>query len=398
MYFLEAARVLLSNKIRTLLTITGLIIGVGAVIAIQVLGNGMSGAVEGLLAGFADNSFILQPNAQQGNFVKAAFHLKDIDEVKRTVPNISSAAPFSFVRQQIRAGHQHSPGLLATATQQRNATVPFAYGRNFTDTEMQSRANVCILSDKMYAKLFPSGGDPTGQSLHTGNRRYVIAGVLAPPKVGIVNANFGADVSLPYTTFERDWLRGRSIFAGVFYVTDVAQMDETEAAAKAAMRKIHHNAKGIEYQTFDKKTFNAVIGGFFTALTLVVALIGAVSLLVAGIGIMNIMLVSVTERTREIGIRKAIGARQSQVLWQFFIEALLLCGLGCGIGLLLGLGIGFAVDQLAIVKLTGTAPPVPWIPATIVAVVFAGIVTVAFGLYPAFRAARLDPIEALRYE
>jgi putative ABC transport system permease protein len=398
MYFTEAMRVLLANKIRTFLTITGLIIGVGAVIAIQVLGNGMSGAVEGLLGGFADNSFIVQPNTQQGDFLKAAFHLHDIDEIRRTVPNIQAAAPFSFLRQPIHAGHGHTPGTISTATQQRNASAPFSFGRNFTTGEMDSSANVCLLANKIYLKLFTDGRDPVGESIHIGNRRYVIVGVLAPPKAGIVNANFGADVSLPYTTFDRDWLQGRAIFAGTFYVNDVSQMSKTEGDVMAAMRRIHHNAKGIEYISFDKKTFNTVVDGFFAALTMVVGLIGAVSLLVAGIGIMNIMLVSVTERTREIGIRKAIGARQGQILMQFLIEALLICGLGCGIGLTIGLGLGFAVDQLAIVKLTGTVPTIPWIEATLIAVIFASVVTLAFGLYPAFRAARLDPIEALRYE
>lgn len=398
MYFDEAMRVLLANKIRTLLTITGLIIGVGAVIAIQVLGNGMSGAVEGILGGLADNSFTIIPNGQQGDFLKAEIHLRDIAAVKRNVPNIIEAGPVSSLRQVARAGHAHSPGSIFTASEYRFATTAFAYGRNFTSDDIAQSAAVTILSDKIYQRLFPKGGDPTGTSLHVANRRYLIVGVLAPAKAGILNGNFGGDVALPFTTYERDFLKGHVIFGAAFYVGDVSQMAATEVAVVKELKRLHRNAAGVDYFTFDKKSFNQVIGSFFGVLTLVVGLIGAVSLLVAGIGIMNIMLVSVTERTREIGIRKAIGARQGQVLWQFFIEALLLCGLGCGIGLVLGLGIGFAVDQLAIVKLTGTAPSVPWIEATLIAVIFASTVTLAFGLYPAFRAARLDPIEALRYE
>jgi putative ABC transport system permease protein len=123
-----------------------------------------------------------------------------------------------------------------------------------------------------------------------------------------------------------------------------------------------------------------------------------VSLLVAGIGIMNIMLVSVTERTREIGVRKAIGATSFQVLAQFFIEALLLSLVGCGIGLVLGLLVGYLVDRFALVAISGVVPSIPWFQSVAIAVSFATIVTLVFGTYPAFRAARLDPIEALRYE
>ena len=133
-------------------------------------------------------------------------------------------------------------------------------------------------------------------------------------------------------------------------------------------------------------------------MTLIVALIGAVSLVVAGIGIMNIMLVSVTERTREIGVRKAIGATSGQVLAQFFIEALLLSLVGCGIGLCIGLTIGWSVNTFALVRLSGVVAPIPWLQSVAIAVGFATIVTLLFGTYPAFRAARLNPIEALRYE
>ena len=398
MYVGEALRVLIENKIRTLLTITGLIIGVGAVIAIQVLGSGMSGAVEGVLGGFADNSFFVQPNPSQGDFLKAAIHLRDLDQVRRQVPNISDAVPLSIVREMARSGHTHARSTVFSTSAHRYAKEPFQYGSNLTQSDVDTSAAVCLISHAAYEKLFPSGGDPVGESLHIGTHRYMIRGVLQPPRAGILNPNQGGDVSLPYTTFDRDFLHGEPMLLAVFYVADVSQIADTETATVKALRAIHRNAADIQYITFDRKQIAGFITGFFDTLTLIVGLIGAVSLVVAGIGIMNIMLVSVTERTREIGVRKAIGARRGQILAQFFIEALVLCGIGCGIGLALGLAIGFAVNELALVKLSGTVSAIPWLQATLVAVTFATVVTLAFGTYPALRAARLDPIEALRYE
>ncbi|HEX8806024.1 MAG TPA: FtsX-like permease family protein, partial [Candidatus Aquilonibacter sp.] len=185
--------------------------------------------------------------------------------------------------------------------------------------------------------------------------------------------------------------------AARFVVSDPSQIAVTEAATMAELRKIR-GRPDLEYQSFDKSQVSQGIDGVFKAITLVVAFIGAVSLVVAGIGIMNIMLVSVAERTREIGIRKAIGARRSQVLAQFFIEALILCSVGCAVGWAIGMGIGAVVNDVAIVKLSGSTAALPWIETITIAAGFAIIVTLAFGTYPAYRAARLDPIEALRYE
>ena len=154
----------------------------------------------------------------------------------------------------------------------------------------------------------------------------------------------------------------------------------------------------VEYQTIDRRSFSEGINGIFGAVTFIVAVIGAVSLVVAGIGILNIMLVSVTERTREIGLRKAIGATRTQVLLQFFIEALALSTIGCAIGLALGVAIGAAINSFALVKIAGIVPAIPWGRSIATATGFATLVTLAFGTYPAWRAATLDPIEALRYE
>jgi ABC-type antimicrobial peptide transport system permease subunit len=154
----------------------------------------------------------------------------------------------------------------------------------------------------------------------------------------------------------------------------------------------------VDYQTIDRKSISSFVDSIFGAVTLIVALIGAISLVVAGIGILNIMLVSVAERTREIGLRKAIGATRFQILMQFFIEALLLSTIGCLIGMLLGVLIGGLVNSLLLVKISGFVSPIPWLQSITVAVGFATLVTLVFGTYPAYRAARLDPIEALRYE
>jgi ABC-type antimicrobial peptide transport system permease subunit len=395
-FFAEAIGVLAGNRTRSILTILGLIIGVAAVIAIQILGKGMAGAVTGVLSTLNDQSFYVFPNSRQGDFLKASIKYKDIERTVDLFPNIIVAVPAGSVNRLMSSGHHRARLALSSDSDVAFATVPLAFGRNLSHQDILSSAHVCVLTDNAYKRLFPDGGDPIGQSLRVAERRFVIVGVDGPPTQGIVPVNFGGDISIPYTTYVREYLRTRPLFAARFIVRDASKIAETEVAVVTYLKSI--KAGRAEYQTFDRKSFSNGVDGIFNALTLVIALIGAVSLVVAGIGIMNIMLVSVTERTREIGVRKAIGATSSQVLAQFFIEALLLSLVGCGIGLALGVTIGGLVDRFALVAISGVVPAIPWFQSIAIAVSFATIVTLVFGTYPAYRAARLDPIEALRYE
>ena len=395
-FFAEATGVLLGNKTRSLLTILGLIIGVAAVISIQILGKGMSGAVTGVLGTLNDQSFYVFPNARQSDVLKAAITYRDVERTKDLFPNIVAALPAGSVDRLMTAGHARARLALASDSDISFAAVPLVFGRAISHDDVVASAHVCVLTNNAFVRLFPNGGDPVGQSLRVGERRFVVIGVEGPPTQGIVPVSFGGDVSIPYTTYEREYLRTRPLFAARFLVRDPDTIAQTEKDVVAYFKSTKQGR--AEYQTFDRKSFSSSVDGIFTALTLVVALIGAVSLVVAGIGIMNIMLVSVTERTREIGVRKAIGATSFQVLAQFFIEALLLSLVGCGIGLVLGVLVGGLVDRFALVKISGVVPPIPWLQSIATAVGFATIVTLVFGTYPAYRAARLDPIEALRYE
>ncbi|HEY1654326.1 MAG TPA: ABC transporter permease [Candidatus Tumulicola sp.] len=396
-YVTEAFDVLLGNKLRSLLTILGLIIGVAAVIAIQVLGGSMAGAIDGLLGGMSDNSFIILPNPQQRDVSQAAFKLSDLQSISNAVPGILDAVPVAGIRDVVRNGHNAARYGISPESSIPFNTLPIQYGRHIDRNDIAEAANVTVLQHVAYVHLFPGGGDPTGKSVYAGPNRFLVIGVLQPPKQGFINASFTGEVAIPWTTYVSRYLRGSPLFAARFVVNDPSQMAATEAAVMQEMRTLR-NKPGLQYQSFDKSQVTQGINGVFNAMTLVVALIGAVSLLVAGIGIMNIMLVSVAERTREIGVRKAIGARRNQVLWQFFIEALVLCGSGCAIGWAIGIGLGALVNNVAIVKVTGTVPPLPWLETIVIAGAFAIVVTLAFGTYPAFRAASLDPIEALRYE
>jgi len=394
-YTAEAFAVLWANKTRSFLTILGLIIGVMAVIAIQILGSGMAGAVTGVLGAINDRSFTIFPNARQADFTRAAISVADIARAGHTIPNILEGIPLGSTTLQTRLGRVQAKLRLAPESDRRFITAPIRYGTTFTRAQIVAGAHVCLLLDTAYAK-FQLRDDPVGRSVRAGERRYVIVGVLARPSAGIAPNVIQSDILIPYPAYERDYARGRPVLGARFLVDDATRLAATEAATLTYFSRLKHGR--ALYQTIDRKTFSTAIDGIFTGLTLIVALIGAVSLVVAGIGILNIMLVSVAERTREIGLRKAIGATRNAVLAQFFIEALLLSSIGCALGLGLGLAVGAAVNEFALVRISGVTAPIPWLRSVLIATGFATLVTLAFGTYPAYRAATLDPIEALRYE
>ncbi len=397
-YLEEAIRVLLANKARTFLTTIGLIIGVFAVISILVLGHSMAGSINETLGSLADNSFTIIPDFSQRNSERTAIHTTDIDDIKQTVPNIETGYPIG--RQQAVVRYQHHIGrfTLFTDANPPFVNVPLAYGTNISDNDINEALDVAVLNWRTYNRLFPDGGDVTGTSIYAGTHRYVVIGVQTEPRQGLLNVSLGGDISIPYSTFVREYVSGNRVFAARFTVKDTSTMTQTEGAVMKRIRELRQVDPNTRYLARDKAQFTGTVGAIFNMITLVVGLIGAVSLLVAGIGVMNIMLVSIAERTREIGTRKAIGAHRGQILWQFFIEALLLSSIGCFIGMLLGLLAGGAVNYLFIVKLTGYAASLPYLQAFLITVGFAIVNTLLFGLYPAFRAAALDPIEALRYE
>ncbi len=395
-YWAEAIAVLAANRTRTLLTAIGLIIGVMAVISIQVLGVGMSGAITGVLSIINDNTFYVAPNQQQTDFTRAAIKLSDLQRAQDEVPNVIAAIPGGGQTLRARYGHKTQRISLGAGTEERFApTTPIKYGRKLVPDDIQLARHVVVVSDKAADKLGITG-DATGESIRVGEHRYTIVGILGKSAEGIIPGPQVVDLSVPYTTYEREYARGRQIVFARVLMADASQVTRTEADMQAWLSKLKGGR--VEYQTFDRKALAKGIDGVFGVITFVVALIGAVSLLVAGIGILNIMLVSVAERTREIGLRKAIGATRFQVLLQFFIEALALSVFGCLVGMVLGLAIGGTINGLFIVKLSGITAPIPWLRSIVIATGFATLVTLAFGTYPAWRAATLDPIEALRYE
>ena len=291
-YLEEALRVLFANKIRSILTMIGLIIGVAAVIAIQTLGASMSGAVNGAIGGLADNTFFVQPNPTQPDFQKALFKQTDLAELA-TLPNVSAVVPLLGTNDLIRHAHNQARYFITG-----DAATPFnntdlQAGRRINDDDIRRMAQVAVITNKAYVKLFPNGEDALGQTLYVGPHRYTIVGVLAAPKSGLLNAQFGGDVYAPYTTLIGQYMRGQKIAAVRLVVNDAKQIDETELLVIQKMRALRSDSN-LEYSSVDRAQITKGINGIFGAMTLVVAFIAAVSLLVAGIGVMNIMLVSVT--------------------------------------------------------------------------------------------------------
>lgn len=398
-YIMEAARVLIANRMRSILTIIGLVVGVATIVSVQVAAQGMSGAVSGIFKGVNADTFIVFPKFTQGNVTRAALHLSDLSLVQNSVPGLISVIPFANRQTMVDVGHHRVRLKFGGESDKRFSTSPLIAGRTLTADDVAGAAAVAIISDNAYTRLFPdavSQADVLGRSLYVGSKRYVIVGVLGKAKLdtAALGLDVGNDVAIPWTTFYNNYQRGSSFFA----ISVLAQPGSNLKSLEKQTQDVLTRAHGGKYQAFDFAFFAQTINGFFSVVGLIVGAVGAISLIVAGIGIMNIMLVSVTERTREIGIRKAIGARRSQVLMQFFIESLLLSAFGCITGMLLGVGLGAIVDRGFIARISGVTGGIPWLESIVIAVGFATIVTLVFGTYPAYRAARLDPIQALRYE
>jgi len=394
---IEALSSLGANRLRTVLALVGLVVGVAAVISIQILGHATAAAMAGIFKGFSNYTFIVQPNFQTGFDAKSGISIKDVEQFN-AIPHVVEAIPYSNRALQVRAGHQTAQLTFAPVGGDPNFyPQAFVAGRPITPAEVAEGARVCVLSNDASTKLGIAPDQLIGANLRAGPIRCSVVGVLAAPPQGALSFDFAPGASIPYTLFERAFLHGsNSVYVLQLLVDDPSNIPTAEARATALFASFS-NGK-YSYQTFDNQFFANAFDKVFAILTLVVGAIGAISLVVAGIGIMNILLVSIVERTREIGVRKAIGGTRGQIMLQFALEAAALAFGGCLAGAALGIGIGWWINRTYIVKISGVIVPVQWELSAVLAILFAAFVTAVFGLYPAFRAASLDPIEALRYE
>lgn len=405
-----AMRALAANKLRSILTMLGIIIGVGAVIALMSIGRGVEKYVTDQFAGLGSNLLFIAPGSitdgppRLRQTQPEALTLSDLIAVTEggTVPEVrAAAAEYQTFGTAMRNGKDASVNISATTpnfTDVRawNTTI----GSYFSQVDYDERQRVVLLGAETYADLFPNGEYPIDQTIQINNLNFRVIGVMAS-KGGGPGGNQDASVFMPLTTGQDRLFRQKTVNGdykiSVIYAS-IADPDLIESAQQH-LTELMRERRGIKY--LDEDNFSiisqndliSVFGDILGALTIFLGAIAAISLLVGGIGIMNIMLVSVTERTREIGLRKAVGAKRSDVLIQFLIEAITLAVVGGAIGILLGWGMAVGVSTAF-----EAFDAVVGIDAVLTSLIFSMAVGLFFGIYPAFRASRLNPIDALRYE
>jgi putative ABC transport system permease protein len=396
-----AAQSILKNKMRTLLTMLGIVIGVAAVIVMVAVGHGARTSIQSQIQNLGTNMIIVTPGAaQQGGASQGAgsfnrLTLADADKLKREGTLLSGVSPVIFTRRQVIAGNANWRALINGVSTDFQAIRDWALvsGVFFSENDIRSVRKVAILGYTVAEQLFP-GSDPVGQVVQIGNVPFDVIGVLAV-KGQTASGNDQDDVVLvPYTTAHNrlsGFMRIGQIIASTYSPADIPAAQQE---MRVILRESHRLPEGEDddFTIRNQADLAEAAQGTADVMSALLAAIASISLLVGGIGIMNIMLVSVTERTREIGIRLAIGARGRDVLTQFLVESVVMSLVGGVIGLLVGLG-GAAILGHVTGWSTATPPQ-----AIAIAVAFSAAVGVFFGFYPARKAAALNPIEALRYE
>ncbi len=393
-----ALRALRRNKMRSTLTALGMIIGVGAVITTVNLGNGAKALVEAQIASLGQNLVTVFPGANnsgggRGGWGSASsLTVDDAEAIKLEIPGVIGVSPTTRDYTQLIAGGLNWRSLIQgeSADFPSIRAWPLAYGDFFTEQDVRTTAKVCVIGNTIAEQLYPDI-DPVGQTLRVRNIPLRIVGVLAAKGFNSFGQDQDEIVVIPYTTAMKRVTKRDRITA----ITVQAQNEQVMKRVQSDISDLlQQRRKGREpdYTVVNQIEIAEAANKSSETMRWLILSVAIVSLIVGGIGIMNIMLVSVTERTREIGIRMAVGAHGSNVLFQFLIEATVLSVLGGGIGILLGI---IASQILSHYTGWSIAVSIPWI---LVASVGSALIGIFFGFYPARKAARLDPIDALRYE
>jgi putative ABC transport system permease protein len=384
------------NALRSSLTILGIVIGVAAVIVMVTLGSGATQQVTQEIAGLGSNVLMVMPGQRMGPGQGGApFDLADAQAIAREIPLVTAVAPLSS--RGVTAVYANQTWLTsATGTDDQFFIVrkwSVATGREFTDVEVRAGKAVCVLGATVKNKLF-GGEDPIGNKIRLDKLSCQVIGVLSAKGQSGMGPDQDDIVVMPLRTLQRRITGNQNVGQIQVLVRNDASTERVQREIATLMRARRHIAGGKEddFRVNDPKEIASMVAGTTQTLTALLSAVAAVSLLVGGIGIMNIMLVSVTERTQEIGIRLAIGATEGDVLMQFLVEAVALSSFGGLTGIIVALLASGGLARLLNVPFV-LDPGI-----VILALLFSAVVGVVFGYFPARKAARLDPIEALRHE
>jgi putative ABC transport system permease protein len=396
-----AVRALLRNKMRTLLTMLGMIIGVAAVIAMVSIGNGAKAQIEAQIASMGQNVVLVFSGSFTRGGIRSGWGgagtltLEDAEAIQREIPGVTVTSPEIRTRAQIAAANQNwNTQILGESPDYFDIRQwPIIAGSSFSEQDVRTASKVAVIGKTIADQLYP-GEDPIGQIVRIKNVPFMIVGMLTPKGLSVQGQDQDDLIILPFTSAMKRVQKVTMLGSINVQAAKPTLLNSVQQQIIDLLRQ-HHKitpGKDDDFTVRNQQEIAEMATAQSKTMTLLLGAIAMVSLVVGGIGIMNIMLVSVTERTREIGIRMAIGARGRDILLQFLTEAVTLGVLGGAIGI----GAGVGVSKLLAAQMNWpTLIPAEWV---VYAFLFSAVVGIFFGFYPARKASRLDPIDALRYE